>query len=63
MARGKKIADLRMLVGWSQRELASRAGITLRSLSDIESGHGSTLDFYKVAEALNVHPDELWKPE
>lgn len=41
---GTRIRDLRVRRGLNQSELAARAGITTRTLSDLEGGKGSSLE-------------------
>ncbi len=58
---GFKIAESRNLKGWTQAELAAKAGMAQANLSNIEKGKRdltvSTL--LRVAEALEVKPSEL----
>lgn len=61
MTIGEKIARLRREREWTQKELASRAGITQNQVSRIEKGktqpRRSTIE--TVAEALEVDPEDL----
>jgi transcriptional regulator with XRE-family HTH domain len=56
-----KIKEEREKAGWTQTELAKRAGITPSALSQIESGerYPSTLVLSKLARALSVSMDYL----
>ena len=40
---GQQLRALRLRAGLTQAELATRAGVGLRALSDLENGHGSSL--------------------
>ena len=54
-----RIRELRQAKGWSQAELAQRAGVTQGNVSRIEGGKVASLDlevFEKLANALDVHP-------
>lgn len=61
----KGIQELRHKRGWTQRELASKSGVTQASISEIEQGrrtrpHSSTLK--KLADAFGVSVPELYEP-
>ncbi len=60
---GKKIKELRLRAGYSQEELASKAGLHRTYISDIERGERnvSVENIKKIADALNVDPSELLK--
>jgi len=60
---GKKVKELRLRAGYSQEELASRAGLHRTYMSDIERGkrNVSIENIKKIADALNVDPSELLK--
>jgi transcriptional regulator with XRE-family HTH domain len=52
---GTRIRDLRVRRGLNQAELAARAGITNRTLSDLEGGKGSSLEtFLRVLKGLDA---------
>lgn len=56
---GHRLKRLRERLGWSQRELASRAGLGCSSVAQIEQGLRSQLrpsTFEKLGQALNVSP-------
>lgn len=55
-ALARNVRDLRRKHGWSQRELAEEAGISLRYLSAVEScSTNPTLDIVeRLAKALRV---------
>jgi transcriptional regulator with XRE-family HTH domain len=60
-ALGALLRDHRKALGWTQAELAERAGISERSVSDLERGlsrrpHPDTLQ--RLAEALALTPDQ-----
>jgi transcriptional regulator with XRE-family HTH domain len=57
-----RIRDLRTEQGLTQVQLAERCGMPQSTISRIESGTTSGVDFNtldRVAEALGVHPSEL----
>ena len=59
---GELIGDLRRNKGWSQKELAKRAGVTESTLSRIESGITKQVDataLGKIALALDTSTDYL----
>lgn len=57
-----KIKEIRVEKGLTQIELARKANISQSYLSELESNKKSpTLrQLCKIADALNVQPDELW---
>jgi transcriptional regulator with XRE-family HTH domain len=57
-----KIEELRRARGWSQAELARRAGLRAATVSAIENGQTRGIDFdtlEKLAQALDVDPAYL----
>ncbi len=60
---GQKIKDLRLRAGYSQEELAGKAGLHRTYMSDIERGERnvSVENIKKIADALNVDPSDLLK--
>jgi transcriptional regulator with XRE-family HTH domain len=58
---GDKVRDLRKERGWSQQELADRAGISMQTVSNLETGRHvpeiATLS--KIAGALGVPLPDL----
>ncbi len=59
---GDRLRQLRAARGWSQRELARRAGLSQPVVSGIESGIAKApqaLTLTKLAQALGVRIDEL----
>ena len=60
-AVNEKIKEERERTGWTQTELAKRAGITSSALSQIESGerYPSTIVLTKLAKVLSVSVDYL----
>lgn len=54
---GHRIRAARTLKGWSQQQLAARAGITREWLGKIEKGHPTTLDILlSLSLCLEVKP-------
>jgi transcriptional regulator with XRE-family HTH domain len=52
---GERLRALRLSRNFSQRELADKAGVSLRALHNLEAGTGSTLEtFLRVLKALNA---------
>ena len=54
-----RVRELREARGWSQRELARRAGVRQATLSAIENEQTTGIDFEtleRLAEALGVDP-------
>ena len=52
---GKKIKNYRIDLGYSQKDLAKRSGISIHSISNIENGNGVTLDnLINIMRALNI---------
>lgn len=60
---GKTIRGLRLARGWTQEELAERAGLHSTYVGGIERGRRNVgLDnIVKLARALEVHPSALFK--
>jgi transcriptional regulator with XRE-family HTH domain len=57
-----RVREIREAKGWSQAELADRAGIRRATLSAIESGQTKGVDFAtleRLAKALEVDPGYL----
>ena len=57
-----RLRELRDARGWTQDELAEKAGVTRATVSRIEGGKVASLDlevFEKLADALDVHPAVL----
>ena len=61
---GKRVRELRKERGLSQVELATKVGIDRSYMGFLERGerNPSLEVIAKIAEALNVTPDELLKP-
>ena len=61
---GERVRRRREELGWTQRRLAERAGLSLRFLAQLEHGDGniSLARFSQVAAALNLSPAELLGP-
>lgn len=59
---GKKIRQIREAKGWSQEELGFQCGLHRTYIGDVERGERniSAVNIFKVAEALQVHPAELF---
>jgi transcriptional regulator with XRE-family HTH domain len=52
---GERLRALRLSRNFSQRELADKAGVSLRALHNLEAGAGSTIEtFLRVLKALNA---------
>jgi DNA-binding XRE family transcriptional regulator len=52
---GERLRALRLSRNFSQRELAGKAGVSLRALHNLEAGSGSTIEtFLRVLKALNA---------
>lgn len=62
---GEKIRDLRLRLGLKQSELAEKAGITIRSITNYETDASKPrgLQLRKICETLNVTEDYLLNPE
>lgn len=62
MPLGEKLKALRMVRGWSQRELARQSGVRQTLLSELESGKKEDTtghNLRKLAETLQVSVDYL----
>lgn len=60
---GRNVRALRGLRGWSIRELATRCGLSTRTVVKIESGRGcSVKSELQVARGLNSYVGRLWDP-
>ena len=61
------LRELRTLKGWTQKDLAAKAGVSLEVISKMETGKGSgrtfiSLEYAKrVAETLGITLDGLWE--
>jgi len=52
---GERLRALRLSRNFAQRELAEKAGLSLRALHNLEAGAGSTIEtFLRVLKALNA---------
>lgn len=62
---GKNVRRLRTAQGMTQEDLAGEAGLAMRHLGRIERGEGNpTVAIVgQIAEALKVHPAELYAPD
>lgn len=60
---GKRIAELRKELGFTQRELSEKAGISMTTLREIENPkicRNFSLDFiFFISDALNIEPEKL----
>ena len=61
MLFGKRVRALRTERGWSQEELADRAGLDRTYVSSLERGHRNValLNIVRLAEGLEVDPGSL----
>jgi len=61
---GANVRARRVALGWSQRELAARADLSVRFLAQLEKGQGniSLARFAAVAQALGVEMADLLRP-
>jgi transcriptional regulator with XRE-family HTH domain len=56
----QKVRQLRMTLGWTQPDLATRAGISKGTISNLERGRRPSLRTVRwVAEALRVRVQDL----
>ena len=62
---GNKILEIRKRTGWTQAEIAEKAGIADRSYADIERGNVNMRveTLLKICEALNITPDDILTEE
>lgn len=60
---GERVRQLRQARGWSQERLAAEVGIDRTYIGGVERGERNLglRNVYKIAEALGVHPAELFK--
>jgi transcriptional regulator with XRE-family HTH domain len=60
---GRKVAQLRKARGWSQEQLAFESGLARSYLGGVERGQRNIalLNICRLAEALNISPQELLK--
>ncbi|OHE27246.1 MAG: transcriptional regulator [Syntrophobacterales bacterium RIFOXYC2_FULL_60_23] len=60
---GKKIRQLRLAKGWTQDELAERAGLHPTYVGGVERGERNVGfdNLLKLARALNEHPSALFE--
>jgi transcriptional regulator with XRE-family HTH domain len=56
---GMVVRDIRRTIGWSQRELARRAGVSQSLISAIENGRLLTLTFASAARLLDAMGSRL----
>ena len=62
---GANITAYRKLRGWSQAELAERAGLADRTYSDIERGNANMRvdTLLKICDAMHITPDSVLTEE
>jgi len=60
-AMGERIVELREEHGWTQKELAEKAGLSVTFLSEVENGHRniSSSKLLRIADALETTMDYL----
>lgn len=58
---GRRIANLRKQLGWSQEKLALESGLARSYLGGVERGQRNIalVNICRLADALSVHPSEL----
>lgn len=64
MAIAWRVDELAKRRGWNARELASRAGVDVKTARNILTGQATRVDLEtigKVADALGVPPGALWR--
>lgn len=60
VVRGTDLRSLRLSRGWSQKDLADRAGIRQGTVSSLENGHNARPSTVRlIAEALGVTVREV----
>ena len=62
MTFGERVKMFRILAGWSQSELAKRAGVSRPIITNVENGKHAGVhveNARKIARALNVTLDQL----
>jgi transcriptional regulator with XRE-family HTH domain len=58
-----RVREIRQAIGWSQRQLAAKAGVRQATISSIERGEWRSIDLDvldRLAHALNVDPAILF---
>mgnify|MGYP000241027434 FL=1 len=62
-AVGRRIAELRVELAWTQEDVAQRLNVTVRHMKRIEAGHNMTIyTAARIATALDVTVAELFVP-
>lgn len=63
-ALARRVRRRRESLGWTQTQLASRAGLSVRFLARVESGDGniSVVRLHELAHALGIEATELLRP-
>ena len=63
-ALARRVRRRRESLGWTQAQLAARAGLSVRFLARVESGDGniSVIRLHELAHALGVEATELLRP-
>lgn len=64
MAVAWRVDELAKRKGWNARELASRAGVDVKTARNILTGHATRVDLEtigRLADALGVPPGALWR--
>jgi transcriptional regulator with XRE-family HTH domain len=59
---GKRIVELRLKKGWSQRDLAYECGKEPQSIERVENGKSNPTAFYlkELADALGIHVSDFF---
>ncbi len=63
-ALGQKVKELRVSKGMTQQRLAEKAEVSHSLISALESGrrkYVSAQDIERLAKALDIHSNDLWK--
>ena len=60
---GKRLREVRLEKGLTQEKLAAIAGLHINYVGSVERGERniSLINIWKLAEALEIHPNELFQ--
>jgi transcriptional regulator with XRE-family HTH domain len=61
MSPGRRVRLERVRLGWTQAQLAERAGLLRRTVTEFELGRRKATDstIHKLSVALDIDPEEL----